>query len=426
MPIAPVAVVPIAPVAVVPIAPVAVVPRVAPAIGEVPSPNAGTPLAAEEEGALPADGETPEGETGSPGPDGPVVGMVPGESDLSGARTLSGHTFLYPRLFDNAFVASSFYVGSSVEFYHQTGITARVPTINGTSDTISFDRDLTFVKLNYGADMQLSEYVSLGLDADYLAEVGTNSETLFTWGGSGGFDVRPSAKVRLVRSDSTGSQLAFRGYGTFQAGIRAMPLGLLIDISNQIVAATQDPVALATCLVQANFGCLQTPDVASDITASRKRFGGGGALAYAQALGRYAGGQFAVGVEGASTDVTLPLGGGQKTTLASRELLLYAGIAPSLNFYPLLPLGLTYEYRVELNKSSFDANPTVGLTDPTKVSAVSHRMNWGLYYTGRRDLMLGWLAGVSYLQDVVRSMQSAATDPRAFVFAAQFDMRYFF
>jgi len=352
--------------------------------------------------------------------------MVPGESALQGDRTLLGHTFQYPRLLDNAFVAASFYVGSSVEFYHQAGVTARVPTTSGTTDTITFDRDITFVKLNYGVDMRPSEYFSFGVDADYLAEVGTNGQTLFTWGGSGGFDLRPNAKIRIVRGDETGSQLAIRGYGSFQGGIRAMPLGLLIDISNQIRAATQDPATLADCLIQANFGCLPTPDVASDITASRKRFGGGAALAYAQALGRYAGVQLATGVEGGSTTVTLPLGGGQTTNLESSETVLYAGIAPSLNFAPLLPVGLTYEYRFELNKSTYDANATVGLTEATNVSAVSHRMNWGLYFTGRRDLMLGWLAGVSYLQDQVRSMQSAATDPRAFVFAAQFDMRYFF
>ena len=373
-----------------------------------------------------AEGDTSDDEAEAPGAAGPSPGMVHGESEFAGDRTLLGHTFLYPRLFENAFVAASFYVGSSVEFYHQPGVTARVPTTTGTTDTITFDRDITFVKLNYGADLRASEYLSFGVDADYLAEVGTNGQTLFTWGGSGGFDVRPNAKLRIFRSDATGSQLALRGFGTFQAGIRAMPLGLLIDISNQIKAATQDPAALADCLIQANFECLPTPDVGTDITASRKRFGGGAALAYAQALGRYAGGQLAVGVESASTDVTLPLGGGATTKLGSSETSFYAGISPSLNFYPLLPVGLTYEYRVELNKSSYDTNATLGLTDATKVSTLSHRMNWGLYYTGRRDLMLGWLAGVSFLQDLVRSMQHAATDPRAFVFAAQFDMRYFF
>jgi len=50
----------------------------------------------------------------------------------------------------------------------------------------------------------------------------------------------------------------------------------------------------------------------------------------------------------------------------------------------------------------------------------------GVYYTGRRDLSLGWIAGLSFLEDADRSLHEAEAHPDAFVFAAQFDMRYFF
>jgi hypothetical protein len=353
--------------------------------------------------------------------------MVAGETDLSGDRTLRGHTFQFPRLLDNAFVVPSMYVGSSVEFFRQAGVTATIPTPTGGSQSTTFDREITFVKLNYGVDFRPSRYFSFGLETDYLAEVGSNGNTLFTWGGSGSFDFRPNLKIRIVRSERTGSQLALRANATLQQGIRALPLGLLVNISNQLQEATATPQAtaeFADCLRRANIQCLETSG--DDISATRRRNGGGAAVAFAQALGRYAGFQLAFGVEGASTSVSLPQGSGQKTELASGETVLYAGIAPSLNFYPKLPVGLTVEYRVENTKSTYDANPSLGVAAETAVSATSHRVNGGLYYTGRRDLMLGWLAGANFNRDVVRSMQNVESDPRAFVFAAQFDMRYFF
>ncbi|MBM4360007.1 MAG: hypothetical protein FJ096_18030 [Deltaproteobacteria bacterium] len=353
--------------------------------------------------------------------------MVTGETDQSGARTLRGHTFQLPRLVENAFPVASMYVGSSVEFFQQAGVTATLPSPTGGTQSTTFDREITFVKLNYGVDFSPSRYFSFGLEADYLAEVGANGNTLFTWGGSGSFDFRPNLKIRLLRSERTGSQLAVRGSGSFQRGIRAMPLGLLVNISNQLQEATATPEStaeFAACLREANISCLETSG--DDITATRQRNAGGGTLAFAQALGRYAGFQLAFGVEGGGATVTLPEGSGQKTTLESTETVVHFGISPSLNFNPKLPVGLTVEYRFERNGSTYDPNASLGIAAETSVAAVSHRVNGGLYYTGRRDLMLGWLAGAHFNRDVVRSMQNVNTDPRAFVFAAQFDMRYFF
>jgi hypothetical protein len=354
--------------------------------------------------------------------------MVEGETDRSGGRTLLGHTFHLSRLVDSPFVVGNIYVGSSVEFFHQPGVSVRIPSLTGGTLTETFDRNISFVKLNYGVDFRPSEYFSFGLDADYMVEVGSNGLTLFTWGGGGSFDFRPNAKIRVLRSERTGSQVAIRAHASFQQGIRALPLGLLVNVSERLKAVASDPTLptaqdLANCLAAAKIDCVVS---AEDITASRQRHGGGASVAYGQALGRYAGVQLSLGLEGASTAVSLPVGEGQSTSLDASDLAFHVGVAPSLNFYPKLPLGLTLEYRYQLDKSTYSANTKIDVADGTVVSAVSHRMNGGVYYTGRRDLMLGWIAGVNFNRDAARSMQNAETDPRAFVFAAQFDMRYFF
>jgi hypothetical protein len=364
-----------------------------------------------------------------------VAGMVPGEDEMTGDRTMKGFTFHYPRLIDNPFTAWNFYVGSSIEFYHQKGAIALVPTVTGTSasstQTLEFDRNITFAKLHFGFDVRPAKIFTFGLDADYIAEVAVNSDTLFTHGAQGGFDFRPNLKFRFFQLEKAGSQMGLRAHGTFQQGIRLSPQGLLTNLSRQIREISNSPDTngdgipdRVACLVTADFGCAFEPDidVAADLQAKRSRNGGGGALAFAQAINRYLGGQLALGLEGAKTSVTLPFVG----AIDSSELVFYAGISPAINIYPKFPLGLIYEYRIEVNKSSFSANPAAGISSDSSITALSHKMNWALQYTGRRDLMLGFIAAISFLQDTAHSMQRATTDPRAFVGAVQFDLRYFF
>ncbi len=352
-----------------------------------------------------------------------VPGMVPGETLESGARTLQGHTFQYPRLLDNAFTAASFYVGSSIEFYQQKEVLDSFHLPDGSTQPFLFDRDLGFIKLNFGVDFHPAEPFTFGLDANYLAEIGANEISLFTHGGHTGFEFRPNLKLRVFRSEASGSQLALRAHANLQRGLGAVPQGLLVELAKEITTIAADPKR-AVCLAEAAFDCAlgDASSLSDAIQLTRSRNGGGGSIAFAQALGSYLGGQLALGLEGASTTVSTSLTG----DVDSSGMLFYAGIAPSLNLHPTLPVGMVFEYRFELDKSSYDANPAAGIAEAVDVTAKSHRLGGGLYYTARRDLMLGWIAGMSFLEDVAHSMELAAEHPQAFVFAAQFDMRYFF
>jgi len=351
----------------------------------------------------------PQAGAGPPGVTLPAAGMVMGETAENGDRTLRAHTFHYPRLITNAFTAANFFVGTSVELYHQADRIARFENPGGGVTQLNYNLDLAFVRVRYGVDFQLASPFTIGLDADYLAEVGANETSLFLHGGQTGFDFRPNIKWRLYRNEDTGSQLAFGANASFRGGVRAVPQGLLADLSAQ---------ALAGAL---NF---QTLDF-EGMSVSRGRNAGGVTLAYAQALGAAAGLQIAVGGEAGRKTVSNSRVGDVDATSMS----FHAGLAPSLNFAPSFPIGLTLEYRFELDRDTYDGNELAEVEPGSETVAKGHRFGAGLYYTGRRDLMLGWIGGLALLEDreaAIGSVTETPDAPDAVLLSAQFDMRYFF
>ncbi len=349
-------------------------------------------------------------------------GMIQGESSTTGDRTLLGHTFHYPRFVDNAFTAANFYVGSSVELFSQSKVVSTFEA-GGEEESLEYDRDLGFVRLRFGTDFQAHEVFAFGVKAEYLAEVGANEETLFLYGGQTGFDIRPHLKFRVARGTEAGAQLAIRPFAIISGGIRAVPQGLLRVLATEIEGIASD-LARTRCLVEADFACAFEggTDLGQSIQLTQRRYGGGAAINYAQALSRHLSGQFSFSVGGATSTTSATFLG----DVAASHVLIQAGFSPAVNFHPVAPIGMTLEYRFELDKASYDPNETAGMPAGAEVSAIGHRGAAGLYYTGRRDLMLGWIAGIASIQDTMRSLQAAEEEPPAFVFAAQFDMRYFF
>jgi hypothetical protein len=355
--------------------------------------------------ALPIHGEADRGGTvdAESGADRP--GMVEGESDESGQRTLGGHTFHYPRLIESAFTAANFYVGSSVEWFHQADATARYRLSDGSEDSFDYDMDLAFVRLRYGVDFQLAEPFSFGLDADFLVEVGANRESILVHGGNTGYDFRPNMKLRVFRSEQSASQLALRAHATLSGGVRAVPQGLASSLGTQNAPPTS----------------LDDVDLDS-MSVTRTRQGGGGTLAWAQGLGQYAGFQVAVAGEAARSVVSAADVG----DVAATAMRFSAGVAPSLNFAPSFPVGLTLEYRFDLDRAAYEENAAAEVLAGTSVVAHAHHWAAGLYYTGRRDLMLGWIGGLGLVEDGRLSTAEAGADAMARLLSAQFDMRYFF
>ena len=352
-----------------------------------------------------------------------IAGMVEGESSETGDRTLSGHTFHYPRLIDNAFTATNFHVGTSVEFYHQGGVRTTFEQADGSVEELRYDRDLAFVRLHYGVDFQVIEAFTIGLDADYLVEVGANEESLFLHGGQTGYAFRPNFKWRIFRGVESGSQVSLRVHASLSGGVRAVPQGVLVELARQLDTIAGDE-ARARCLAEGALSCAFDGDteLGAAISVSQGRNGGGGTLTYAQALGQYAGFQVAGGGEAAKKTVVTPSLG----DVVATDMAFHAGLSPSLNFAPGFPVGLTAEYRFDWQRSTYEANEMASIDSGAQATTTGHRWAAGVYYTGRRDLMLGWIAGISLLQDDVLTEDPMSEQPDALVPSAQFDMRYFF
>jgi hypothetical protein len=261
--------------------------------------------------------------------------MIKGENSDTGDRTLLGHTFHYPRFVANAFTAANFYVGSSIELYSQSKVVSNFDA-GGVPKTLEYDRELGFVRLRFGTDFRPAEIFTFGVNAEYLAEVGANEETLFLYGGKTGFDIQPNMKFRLARGTEAGAQLALQPFVMISGGIRAVPQGLLRVLADQIqeIAVSQERTQ---CLVEADFNCAFDRDanLGESIKLTQRRYGGGASLNYAQALNRHLGGQMSVSLGGASATTSATF----LDNVASSHMLFKFGISPAINLHPIAPLG---------------------------------------------------------------------------------------
>ncbi|HHH31849.1 MAG TPA: hypothetical protein ENK57_26360 [Polyangiaceae bacterium] len=359
-----------------------------------------------------------------------VAGMVSGESVDEGDRTLRGHSFPYPRLVDSPFNATNLYAGTSMEMYRQRDVRSVFRGGDGEPRELRYDRNLAYLRLRYGFDLAIVEAFGVGVDADFLAEVGANSESLMLRGGQTGYVFRPRAVVRLHRSDS--SQWALRGHGTISGGIRAIPHGMLQSLAGEIDAIAADPER-SGCLAAGDLACALEGRGMDTSQIRRRRYGGGGALTFGHAFGRAASVQLAAGAEGARQIIETAWGG----ALGATQVVAYGGIAPALDFGPAFPLGITAAYRFEMQRSAYEASEALGLERGVTTFAKNHRLSGGLSYTGRRDLMLGATVGVAFLQDVDSSVLELASSPAsstsvvteqpaALLLSGQLEMRYFF
>ncbi|MBW2454226.1 MAG: hypothetical protein JRI68_06940 [Deltaproteobacteria bacterium] len=352
----------------------------------------------------------------------PIAGAVGGETEAEGARTLKGYTFAYPRYLGNAFIAASFHAGAGVEFYDQEGVESEVETPDGELEVFEFDRELVFARLRTNLDFAIGESFGFGAGAEYRAQVGANEQSLFLYGAETGYAITPRIKVRLWRGAQSGSQLSLEAHGAFSGGLRAVPQGLLRELAVEIAEIAQDDERI-TCLVAADFECaFDEADLVDAIQLHRQSYGGGGMLAFAQRLGGAAGLQLDVGLDGVGSTYSW----GYIGDVNAGSVLFHAGASPSLNFYPSVPLGLAFEYRFQVEHTSYESSEEAGIGDDATETATGHRIGIGAYFTGRRDLQLGTILGLSFMSESAEIGRAASDGPEAFIAALQFDMRYFF
>jgi hypothetical protein len=351
---------------------------------------------------------------------------VQGETTELGARTLRGHTFPYPRYLDSAFVATTFHVGAGVELYSQPEVQTGFAASAGEPQLFTYDRDLVFARLRAALDLAPWEVFALSFDATYLAQVGVSEQSLFLFGADTGYELGPGLKARLWRSDSGSTQLGLHVGGRFAGGLQAVPQGLLRELALELAAIAQDQGRI-NCLVAADFECaFDNIDLITAIQLHRKRYGANAFLNLAHAFSRAIGAQLTLGLGGSYSNYTWRYLGDIDT--GSFEFT--AGLGPSFNFYPDFPLGVSLEYRLDVEHNVYDAvagaegQPSV--EEATSDTATAHRLAAGAYFTGRRDLMLGAIVGLSFIDESAELGKTAADQPKATLVSVQFDMRYFF
>jgi len=81
---------------------------------------------------------------------------------------------------------------------------------------------------------------------------------------------------------------------------------------------------------------------------------------------------------------------------------------------------------MDIDNVSYDKNPGAGIAEGVGETNVNHSVAAGLYFTGRRDLQLGWILNGNFYQQSARIGTAVEDQPVAAILTAQFTMRYFF
>lgn len=359
-----------------------------------------------------------------------IKGMVPGEEADSGGRTLSGHTFILPTFVDNAFTTTVFAVGTGLGLYSQPSNIGKDPR---TGQATTYDVKMGFIDERFSFGWAPVEQAQIHLDSSYVAIVGGNEQGILLFGGKTSYAFQPGVRVRLLRSKESGTQLTLHGYGRIEGGIQLRPAGLLEAMAAQVETLKNDPAAqvkTAACLAAGDFSCAlpSVSDPLGSMTRTDSTYGAGGALNLAQALGRYAGAQVSVGASAGSSSLKLKALDNLSVTLADYELTsvpwdLHLGLAGTLNFTPGAPIGLKAEYQFRRTSESFKVN---GADSGLSRVANQHEVAAGLFYTGRRDLQLGWFLSGEFTSSTLADSGTPADEPSRAILTAQFEMRYFF
>lgn len=306
-------------------------------------------------------------------------------------RTMKGHTFLYPTLFDTAFVAS--YVGI------RAGVNRRsVPDV--VVGARRFDLNLVGVAEGLDLGLKLTDWFGLQVVGGGRAIIGSNVPALVYDGATYTYEGRLSAVFRLMRLRSTGTQLSASVSGAFAKG-QVVSLAPLLS--------APDANAAVQTLVDGNFGdALRTPIRSVDGRVS---------LLFAQALGKLLSLQAAAAI-GRHSVVVEPFDTATGTRLSfdTKGFQYLGAVALGIDGSALhVPIGGLVEY-------SLTRQPGTATLSPSATLDTVHRAAAGVYFTGARHLQTGisvsWEGGLSRIRTT--DGESGRPDSQS----AQFILRY--
>jgi hypothetical protein len=326
--------------------------------------------------ATPSKPPAPTGEAAEPPP------------EDSGPRTLSGHTFVPMLQSSSPFVATSFGFAQGFAFVNLPNL-----AIPGTDRTV----DLSFAGLAETLQLAVALHERFGLVAavNGTAISGVNGETVLFVGAQAETSGILGANAVLLRLPETGTQVGAVVSGSLSAGRTAAPLNL-------IAALLANPEQTVETILDGDFARL--------LITEQTTFGGALGLSAAQALGPHVGVQLA-------TDASLgwtnnrSFDGARDNDVRSYSVDFGFGGALGGNAMPYVPIALQAEYRLDLGVYAEIAG------EPEDAAEPRHTLAAGLYYTGRKELLLG-VQGATILQTDAQQRTEA--------FLGQLAMAYFF
>jgi hypothetical protein len=338
----------------------------------------------------PAEPEPPPAPATEPPPPTPPGSMSQPEG-TNPNRTLGGHQFIFPQFVDPAFVATYFGLRIRLTSFSAPGL----PTPLGLVD-------LDGVGLSESLDFGIKLFDFLGIygAAGARSLISTNLRSLVYQGATYDLVGNIGAVVRLLRSESTGTQLSARAHFLQSSG-QVSSLG-------PIFSAETVRVGLRDVL-QGNLGeSLRTP------------FHGisyGGMLTAAQAISPLFGLQATAGVGYTSTSIERwDINTSSRPTFTVRGVTYRLGLAASVDLFPKkIPIAIMAEYLLA-------RQPTPAqFTGRDELDNV-HTLFGGVYYSGRPNLQLGLGGGTELNFGPTTSPLGSSEEPT--VIFGQFVMRY--
>ncbi|HKQ68119.1 MAG TPA: hypothetical protein VJT73_02205 [Polyangiaceae bacterium] len=267
-------------------------------------------------------------------------------------RTLGGYTFNYPATIDSAFIDTYFgtRTGGRFETVSDVPLGPATFTVQGLG-----------VRENIDFQGRLGERWALRVALLGQFTTGTSGKALATLGSTYSYGASLGVAFRILRSESTGTQLTARLDAIGINGGGRLTLGPLArELRNEPLRSIPDVVA--------NFGDL--------ITEPSSSWGAGASINIAQALSPMFSiqGSFRLDLRRFQrSPYTVSVG---RVDINETGWVPQGGVA--LGFDPLvIPLAFLAEYRLSAQNDN----------DPT--ASANNVLALGTYYSGRRDLELG-------------------------------------
>lgn len=306
-------------------------------------------------------------------------------------RKLGGHTFAHPATIDSAFVDTFF----------GTRTTGRYETI-GNIPIGKTTVDINSIGIGENVDfaLALAEQFSVGLGLFGGALAGTSGPAIGTAGVRYSYGATLDAAFRIVRLESTATQVTVRGeiFGLQGGGqISLLPF----------IRALHDAPESDVPSILADFGALLITPVS--------RVGGAASLNVAQAITPAFSVQASFRLDVHRTVQSPFVVGVGRVDVASTAWIPQGGLALGA-FPPGWPIALSAEWRISAQDS-----------DAPSVSA-RHLGAVAAYYAARQDLQVGPVIagelGLPVLQGIDANGDSKASDQRRAIWG-QLMMRYF-